>query len=145
MKNNRTRQIVMCGIFAALMGIGAFIQIPVPIIPLSLQDLFVMLAGILLGAKYGALSVVISLFIGLLGFPVFTHGGGITYVLQPSFGFMLGFIPGAYLTGMMTHREEAPGFKRIFLLPNLYLLLHIVLRKSLKACLIIVGRRSSGC
>ena len=94
MKNNRTKQLVMCGLFAALIGIGAFIQIPIPIVPLTMQDLFVMLAGILLGPKFGALSVFIYLFIGLLGFPVFTHGGGITYVLQPTFGFMLGFIPG---------------------------------------------------
>ena len=64
---------VLCGIFAALIGIGAFIQIPIPIIPLTMQDLFVMLAGILLGAKFGALSVFIYMFIGLLGFPVFTR------------------------------------------------------------------------
>ena len=115
MKNNSVKRLVMCGIFAALIGVGAFIQIPIPLIPLSLQDLFVMLAGIMLGARYGALSVVIYLVIGLLGFPVFTRGGGITYVLQPTFGFMIGFIPGAYLTGTIANREERPGFKRLFL------------------------------
>ena len=115
MKNNSVKKLVMCGIFAALIGVGAFIQVPIPLVPLTLQDLFVMLAGILLGARYGALSVAIYLFIGLLGFPVFTRGGGITYVLQPTFGFMLGFIPGAYLIGMIAHKDEAPGFKRLFL------------------------------
>ena len=114
MQNNHTKKVVLCGIFAALIGVGAFIQIPIPIIPLTMQDLFVLLAGILLGAKFGALSVVIYIFIGLLGFPVFTHGGGITYVLQPTFGFMLGFIPGAYLTGFLTHKTSEPGFKRLF-------------------------------
>ena len=115
MQNSRTKKLVMCGIFAALIGIGAFIQIPIPLVPLSLQDLFVMLAGILLGPVYGALSVFVYIFIGLLGFPVFTHGGGISYVLQPSFGFILGFIPGAYITGLITHKVPEPGFKRIFL------------------------------
>ncbi len=115
MQNNSTKKLVMCGIFAALIGVGAFIHIPIPIIPLSLQDLFVMLAGILLGPRYGALSVIVYIVIGLLGFPVFTHGGGITYVLQPTFGFMIGFIPGAYLTGSIANREEKPGFKRLFL------------------------------
>ncbi len=115
MINNSVKKLVMCGIFAALIGAGAFIQIPIPLVPLTLQDLFVMLAGIMLGARFGALSVVIYLFIGLLGFPVFTRGGGITYVLQPTFGFMLGFIPGAYLIGTIAHREEAPGFRRLFL------------------------------
>lgn len=115
MQNSRTKKLVMCGIFAALIGIGAFIQVPIPLVPLSLQDLFVMLAGILLGPGFGALSVFIYIFIGLLGFPVFTHGGGITYVLQPSFGFILGFIPGAYVTGLITHKEAEPRFRRIFL------------------------------
>ena len=115
MQNSRTKKLVMCGIFAALIGIGAFIQIPIPLVPLSLQDLFVMLAGILLGPVYGALSVFVYIFIGLLGFPVFTHGGGISYVLQPSFGFILGFIPGAYITGLITHKVPEPGVKRIFL------------------------------
>lgn len=115
MQNQSVKRLVMCGIFAALIGVGAFIQIPIPLVPLSMQDFFVMLAGILLGAKYGALSVIIYLIIGLLGFPVFTHGGGITYVLQPTFGFMIGFIPGAYLIGKLAHQEEKPGFKRLFL------------------------------
>ena len=114
MRNSCTKKIVLCGIFAALIGVGAFIQIPIPLIPLSLQDLFVMLAGILIGGKYGALSVLIYICVGLLGFPVFTRGGGITYVLQPTFGFMLGFIPGAYLTGWLSNKEEEPGFGRIF-------------------------------
>ncbi len=114
MNNSKTKKLVMCGIFAALIGIGAFIQIPIPLVPLTLQDLFVMLAGILLGAEFGSLSVFVYLFIGLLGFPVFTRGGGITYVLQPTFGFMLGFIPAAWLIGTMTHKEKDPGFKRIF-------------------------------
>ncbi len=114
MDNNRTKKLVMCGIFSALIGVGAWIQIPIPLIPLSLQDLFVMLAGILLGARYGAISVLFYLFIGLLGFPVFTHGGGITYVFQPTFGFMLGFIPGAYLTGWIAQEKSLPGFKRLF-------------------------------
>ncbi len=114
MQNSKIKKLVMCGIFAALIGIGAFIQIPIPLVPLSLQDLFVMLAGILLGAEYGTLSVFIYILVGLLGFPVFTRGGGIGYVLQPTFGFMLGFLPGAYLTGKLTHKQKDPGFKRIF-------------------------------
>ena len=115
MRNSRTKQLVMCGIFSALIGVGAFIQIPIPLIPLTLQDLFVLLAGILLGAKFGALSVFIYIFVGLLGFPVFTGGGGISYVLRPTFGFLLGFIPGAAVVGLLTHKEAEPRFKRILL------------------------------
>ena len=46
MRNNRTKQLILCAMFVALIAIGAFITIPIPIIPLTLQDLFVMLAGI---------------------------------------------------------------------------------------------------
>lgn len=115
MKNSRTKQLVLCAMFVALIAIGAFITIPIPIIPLSMQDMFVMLAGILLGAKWGALSALIYVFMGLIGLPIFTHGGGPGYVLQPSFGFIIGFIPGAYVAGKIANSVERPGFKRIFL------------------------------
>ena len=91
MRNNRTKQLILCAMFVALIAIGAFITIPIPIIPLTLQDLFVMLAGILLGPKWGALASLIYVFMGLAGLPVFTQGGGLAYVLKPSFGFLIGF------------------------------------------------------
>ena len=115
MGKSKTKNLVLCAMFTALIAVGAFISIPIPVIPLSLQDLFTMLAGILLGAKLGSLSVICYILLGLIGFPIFTHGGGILYVLQPSFGFMLGFIPGTYLTGRIAHAKENPGFKRLFL------------------------------
>ena len=92
MRNNRTKQLILCAMFVALIAIGAFITIPIPIIPLTLQDLFVMLAGILLGPKWGALASLIYVFMGLAGLPVFTQGGGLAYVLKPSFGFLIGLL-----------------------------------------------------
>ena len=101
--------------FVALIAVGAFITIPIPIIPLSMQDMFVLLAGVLLGAKWGCLSVCIYLAMGLAGLPIFTQGGGIGYVLRPTFGFLLGYIPGSFLVGKLVEKADPPSFKRLFL------------------------------
>ena len=76
----------------ALTAVGAFIKIPLPYIPFTLQTFFVFYSGILLGAKLGMLSQIIYILIGLVGIPVFSNGGGPSYVFQPSFGFLIGFI-----------------------------------------------------
>ena len=115
MRNGYTKKLVLCAMFVALITVGAFITIPIPIIPLSLQDMFVLLAGLLLGAKWGCLTVCIYLMMGLAGLPVFTMGGGIGYFLRPTFGYLLGYIPGVFLTGRIAERPEKPGFKRLFL------------------------------
>ncbi len=115
MKNGYTKKLIMCAMFTALIAVGAFITIPVPIIPLSMQDMFVLLAAVLLGPKWGCLSVCIYLVMGLAGLPIFTQGGGIGYFLRPTFGFLLGYIPGSYLVGRIVHSAEKPGYKRIFL------------------------------
>lgn len=115
MKKIRTQDITLCAVFAALSAIGAFIKIPIPICPFTLQLTFTTLAGLLLGKRLGALSVAIYVFIGLLGVPVFTEGGGIGYVLKPTFGYLIGFIAGTYVTGAIARRVEEPGYLRIFL------------------------------
>lgn len=96
---------VLCAMFVVLITIGAFIKIPVPVVPFTLQYLFTMLAGLLLGAKKGFTSVLVYIFWGLAGLPVFAQGGGIGYILQPSFGYIIGFAVGAYVTGMIAHRN----------------------------------------
>ena len=93
--HDMTRNMVLAALFAALTAIGAFLQIPTGTVPITLQFLFTALAGLLLGWKWGAISQLLYVGIGLLGLPVFTQGGGIGYVLQPSFGFLLGLIPAA--------------------------------------------------
>lgn len=101
-------------LFTALITVGAYIRVPVPVCPFTLQFLFTTLAGILLGARRGAASVLLYLALGLLGVPVFTGGGGIGYVLQPTFGYLIGFVLGAALTGFLAHRK-APTMPRLLL------------------------------
>lgn len=112
-KSLHTRQLVLCALFVALIAIGAFIRIPVPVCPFTLQLLFTTLAGVLLGARLGALSVGLYIVIGLVGVPIFTQGGGPAYVLQPTFGYLLGFVVGAYITGTIAHKVAMPSYKRL--------------------------------
>lgn len=62
-----TKSLILCSLFAALIAVGAFIKIPIPVVPFTLQVLFTTLAGLLLGPKLGAISVGIYLLIGLIG------------------------------------------------------------------------------
>jgi biotin transport system substrate-specific component len=108
----KSTEIAMVSLFAALTAVGAFIRIPIPYVPLTLQTLMVMLAGLILGGRLAALSQLLYLAIGLLGLPIFAQGGGPGYILQPSFGFLVGFIAGAYLIGRMVERVENLSFPR---------------------------------
>ncbi|RKI81135.1 biotin transporter BioY [bacterium 1xD42-87] len=100
-----TQDMVLCGVFTTLIAVGAFIKVPIPVVPFTLQFLFTMLAGLLLGGRKGALSVGVYILLGLVGLPVFAEGGGFWYILKPSFGYLLGFMLAAYVTGRMVERK----------------------------------------
>ena len=97
---------VLCALFAAMIAAGAFLRIPIPYVPFTLQFLFTNLAGLLLGSRRGFISVCLYIIIGLIGIPVFTQGGGPAYVLQPSFGYIIGFAAGTFFAGMLTERGD---------------------------------------
>ena len=103
-------KIALIAIFAALTASGALIRIPIPPVPITLQSFFVIMAGLILGPKAGALSQVIYLLVGILGLPVFSGGGGLSYVLRPSFGYLIGFILAPLAVGsFMENREYKPA------------------------------------
>ena len=126
MTQNNTRYAAYTGLFTTLIILGAFIKIPVPVIPFTLQFLFVSLAGLLLGAKYGGLSVLLYAALGLIGLPVFTAGGGITYVLFPTFGYIIGFILAAFLTGLISSRMQPNTKNYMFAAFCGLMILHII-------------------
>lgn len=64
----------------------------------------VLLAGCLGGKNAGALSQIAYVVLGL-NLPVFTQGGGIAYLKEPSFGYLLGFIAGAWVCGFFAFRK----------------------------------------
>ena len=114
----KTKSLIYCGLFTALIAVGAFIKVPVPVVPFTLQYLFTMLAGLLLGSKRGTISVVAYMILGLAGLPIFTEGGGLWYVFKPSFGYIIGFCLGTYVTGRIAeHLKKKTVFR--YLLANL--------------------------
>ena len=103
----------MCAIFTALTAVGAFIKIPIPYMEFTLQFLFTTLSGLLLGAKWGAAAVGAYVVLGLVGVPIFAEGGGFFYVLKPTFGYLIGFIIGTFVTGKIANAVPNPSLKRL--------------------------------
>lgn len=109
---SKTKTLIYCGLFTALIAAGAFIKIPIPVVPFTLQFLFTMLAGLLLGSKRGTISVAAYMILGLIGLPIFSEGGGLWYVFKPSFGYIIGFGIGTYVTGLIAERMKEKTIPR---------------------------------
>ena len=100
----KTRTLILTALFAALTAVGAFLKIPFPLAAITLQFFFTAMAGTLLGRKYSALSQAVYVLLGLVGVPIFALGGGFSYIFQPTFGFLLGLIPAAWVIGSIAKR-----------------------------------------
>lgn len=98
--------LVLAGLFTALTAVGSLIKFPIFHVPVTLQTFFVLLAGNVLGAYYGSLSQVAYLMLGLAGVPLFAQGGGIGYVLKPTFGYLAAFPIAAGIVGILTRRTS---------------------------------------
>lgn len=101
------KSMCICSFFAVLIAIGAFIKLPISIVPVTMQTLFVVLAAIVLKQKKATISVLLYLIIGLIGIPIFANGGGITYVLQPTFGYLIGFLCAANIVGYLASKKNS--------------------------------------
>lgn len=83
-------------LFLALMIVSAYIQITLPTplysMHITLQLFVSIICGFCLPFKYTTLCLGVYILMGLIGFPVFASGGGISYIMKPTFGFVLGFL-----------------------------------------------------
>lgn len=140
-----TKDMALVAMFTSLTAIGAFISIPLGPVPITLQSLFVILSGLILGPKLGALSQIVYILLGLIGAPIFSgFTGGPQSVMAPSFGFIIGFVFAAYAVGKIAHSEDNLSPKNIWIgslvgsvviylfgLPYMYYMLNIVMMKGL--------------
>jgi biotin transport system substrate-specific component len=112
----RLKYLLLASLFAALTAAGAFIKIPLPYVPITLQTFFVMLSGTILGSKFGGLSQVIYIAVGLCGAPVFAYGGGPGYIFQPTFGYLLSYPIAALVIGYLIdfRRPAVPSLLHIW-------------------------------
>lgn len=101
------RKKMLVSLFASLLCVSSYIVLPIGPVPVTLQVLFVLLAGALLGAEMGALSVVIWILLGVFGLPVFAGGkAGPLVLLGPTGGYLFGFIVCAWIVGTMTRSQN---------------------------------------
>ncbi len=97
---------IYTALFAGLTAVCGLIRIPFFPVPMTMQTLAVFLSGYFLGKKHGTISQVVFLFTGLAGLPVFSHGGGLGYVIQPGFGYLLAFPASAFCIGLISQMNR---------------------------------------
>lgn len=115
--NIKTTDMTKIAMFSILTALGAYIQIPIPMVPITLQVLFCVLSGILLGSKKALLSQIIYLLMGLVGLPVFAGAtGGLQTIFKPSFGYILGFLICAFVVGKLIEKTNELNFIRILII-----------------------------
>ncbi len=107
--NFNLRMTVYCALFTALIIIGGYISIPIPVgpVPIVLADFFVMITGLFLGLKYGLISTALYLALGALGMPVFAGGGaGLAVLVGPTGGFLFGYLLVVTSIGFITGKRK---------------------------------------
>lgn len=95
--------------FVALIVASAYVSVPLPIgpVPMTMQSLAVLLAGIWGGPRVGAVACLTYLGLGFAGFPVLAGGAvapGLAILAKPSFGYLAAFVAGAWIAGMVFER-----------------------------------------
>ncbi|MGG2094788.1 biotin transporter BioY [Bacillus sp. S13(2024)] len=116
MNKLRASDLALAAMFVALMAIGANITSWAPFlqvagVPLSMQPFFAILAGLLLGSRIGALSMIVYALVGIAGAPIFAgFQAGFSTLLSPTGGFIFAFIIVAYVTGKIVEQVKNPKF-----------------------------------
>lgn len=109
------KDVILVLSFSIITAICAKIKIEIGVVPITMQTLAVLLSGALLGSKRGALSQVVYLLMGLAGLPWFSRGGGIVYILSPTFGYIIGFVFAAFFVGWLSERGIDKTVKKAIL------------------------------
>ncbi len=95
---------IWAGLAAALLAVSAFVRIPMYPVPLTMQIFIVFLIPLVFGPKIAFYGTAAYIVMGLAGLPVFAGGGGIGYVLMPSFGYLIGYLASAVPAGLICSR-----------------------------------------
>jgi biotin transport system substrate-specific component len=109
--SNQLRMMIYASLFAALTAVGAFLAVPIGPVPIVLQNMFVYLAGLLMGSRWGLASIGVYLLAGACGLPVFAGGlGGIGRIIGPTGGYLVGYLPAVYIIGKISERTHQRPF-----------------------------------
>jgi biotin transport system substrate-specific component len=143
-RSSPSAEMALACLFAALCCAGAYISVPLPIgpVPLALSNFFAVLGGLLLGPVWGAVSALLYVAAGAVGFPVFSGGrGGLAHLIGPTGGYLAGYIVGAAVAGLFARKRSLrsaalgaiAGFAAVLVLGalGLYLLSGLPVAKAL--------------
>lgn len=114
-----TKDLAKIALSIALIVVGSLIKIPIGIVPITLQ-MFMCFTITLVLQKKAFIAIAIYIMMGLLGLPVFASGGGFSYVLVPSFGYLIGFLFGSVIVGYSMSYLKDQKFVNVLFMVLLY-------------------------
>ena len=113
-------KILISFLFTILIALSSKISVPFYPVPMTMQTFIVLLCGVILGPKFGFITLSLYFFEGAIGLPVFQgtpeKGLGITYIMGPTGGYLIGFVISAFLAGSLL--SKTMGFNKKFLIKN---------------------------
>ena len=110
-RKTKTLDMTTIAVMAALICVAGPLTIPAGPIPLSLATFAVYLAGSVLGRKKGTIAVGLYLLIGIIGVPVFSgFSGGFQKLAGVTGGYLIGYLPCAYMSGEGSEKREQIGW-----------------------------------
>ena len=117
---------ILTALFTALIAAGSFIKVPVGAVPVTLQTLFVFMAGLLLPPASATLSVFIFIVLGLIGLPIFTSGGGIAAFVSPTGGFIIGFLAAAIAGSLLARKKHNSVLYNVFVVLVMEIITYLI-------------------
>ena len=115
MSTEKLRWTVLSSLMAAFTAVGAYIHLPIGPVPIVLSTLFVLLSGLLLGSRWGLVTMGLYLLLGAIGMPVFAGGkGGLAHFLGPTGGYLFGYVLASWTTGLISERSRGTLILEIF-------------------------------
>ena len=113
-------KILISFLFTILIALSSKISVPFYPVPMTMQTFIVLLCGVILGPKFGFITLSLYFFEGAIGLPVFQgtpeKGLGITYIMGPTGGYLIGFVISAFLAGSLL--SKTMGFNKKFLIKH---------------------------
>src|SRR5699024_2911908 len=107
MRNDKLQMMIVTALFTALIGIMAQITIPLPLIPITVQTLAIGLVATILGATYSTNATILYIIIGAIDIPVISQmGAGMGILFGSTGGFIVGFIPTAFVIGKFLEKRS---------------------------------------
>ena len=110
------RAMIYTSLFTALIILGSYISVPTGLVPVVLSNMFIFISCLLLGSKWGFISVFIYILLGALGLPVFSGGnGGLHHLYGPTGGYLIGFMVASWVIGKISRIKRNALFDGIAL------------------------------